>query len=239
MRTSPLGRPKVKLSLEMLRRVYRTAFGVASRFVDLEVLEEALLNSRLIEYPFVLQRMVPMPPGVVLDIGCTDGGNFLAPTLAALGWDVYGLDIRHFKFSHPRFHFVRGDIRRTKFSDDFFDCVYSVSTMEHIGLAGRYGVTECNDGGDFLAMREVQRVLKPGGVFFLTIPYGAGGIVKPLERIYNRERLLRLVDGWTLRYASYRYLDNEGLWKEVSEEAAGQTKTPGGVCIALLELINR
>jgi SAM-dependent methyltransferase len=231
--------PKLNLSVEALRTMYRMAYRVMGWFVNLEAVEDGLLSSRFIEYPFVVQRLDGLPRGRVLDVGCTDAGNFLAPTLASLGWQVYGIDIRDWGFSHPNFHFVKGDIsRRTDFADDFFDCVYAVSTIEHLGLTGRYGVTQEDPEADFRAVREIRRILKPDGRFMPTLPYGRGGVVRPVERVYCRERLNRLLAHWTVEEQQYWYLDNGGRWREVSEEVAGRTRAPGGVAVALLEAAN-
>jgi SAM-dependent methyltransferase len=236
--TVPLALLKIRVKLETLRSLYRIAYRMAGWFIDLDAIEYGLLNSRLIEYPFVLKRLVAHVPGRLLDIGCTDNANFLAPTLADLGWQVYGIDVRAFKLTHPNFNFILGDIRSTDFPDSFFDYAYAISTLEHIGLAGRYGVTSDDSDGDSKAVQEVRRVLKSGGIFLVTVPYGVGGIVRPSERVYDRTRLQRLVRGWSIRRATYYFLDNDGAWHEVSEEIAGRTKTPGGVCVALLELVN-
>jgi len=229
--------PKVNVSLETMRRLYRTTYAVMGLFVNLEAVEDGALNSRLLEYPFVLQKLDGRPRGRVLDVGCTDSGNIVAPTLATLGWQVYGVDTREFKFKHLSFHFVLEDIRKTSFPDGFFDWIYAISTVEHIGLAGRYGVKVDDPDGDFKAVTEIRRLLGPDGRFLLTVPYGQGGVVKPAERVYDRSRLQRLLAGWSVQEETYYYLDGGGEWHQVTEEVAGRTKTPGGVAIALLELV--
>jgi SAM-dependent methyltransferase len=232
-----LALPKLNLGLETMRALNRAAYRVMGLFVNLEAAEKATLNSRLIEYPFVIRKLYGLPPGQALDVGCADGGNVLAPILASLGWQVYGIDIREFRLPYPSFHFVRADMAKgTEFSDGFFDCVYAVSSIEHFGLAGRYGVKEDDSQADFKAVRETKRVLKPGAPFLLTVPYGSGGVVRPSERVYGRGRLSQLLADWSIRDEAYWYLDNAGDWHEVSEEEAGRTRTPGGVAIALLEL---
>lgn len=228
--------PKINVSLETMRRLYRMAYAVMGLFVNLEAVEDGVLNSRLIEYPFVLQKLDGQPRGRVLDVGCTDSGNIVAPTLAALGWQVYGVDTREFKFKHPNFSFVREDIRKTSFPDGFFLWVYAISTVEHIGLAGRYGVKVDDPEGDFKAVTEIRRLLGPGGRFLLTLPYGQGGVVKPAERVYDKSRLRRLLAEWSVQEETYHHLDSRGEWHQASEEVAGRTRTPGGVAIALLEL---
>lgn len=225
-----------RIGLSAMRGLRKRGYGLLSLLVNLEAVETGLLNSRIIEYPYIFQKLDGLERGKILDVGCTDGGNILAPTLAALGWTVYGIDIRRFKLEHPNFHFVQEDIRATSFPDGFFDCVYAASTLEHIGLAGRYGEDSNDPDGDLRAAREIRRILRPGGLFLLTVPYGRGGVVKPMERIYSRSRLAMLTDGWSVRDRAFFQIDDGGTWHEVTEEVAAQTPTPGGVAVALLEL---
>jgi ubiquinone/menaquinone biosynthesis C-methylase UbiE len=119
--------PKLKLSPRLAR--------IAYRFVDLDA-ESSSIDGRVIEYSFVISRLAAAQKGKVLDVGCTDSGNMATLMLASLGWEVYGIDNRDWKFEHANFQFTQGDIRNTPFSDEFFDYVYAISTLEHIGLKG-------------------------------------------------------------------------------------------------------
>ena len=52
------------------------------------------------------------------------------------------------------------DARALSYPDDSFDAAYSVSVVEHIP-----------DAGDSRALREIARVLRPGGRLCLTVPF--------------------------------------------------------------------
>jgi len=126
---------KLKLSPGWLKFAYR--------FLDVEASAEAALpDGRMIEYSFVIGKLVSLAKGRLLDVGCVARLNLVPATIASLGWEVYGIDVRQFKFRFPNFHFVLGDITKTDFPDSFFDAVSAVSTLEHIGLKGRYGISE-------------------------------------------------------------------------------------------------
>lgn len=231
--------PRSLITLEMLRSVKSTAYRFSGRFLNLEALESGLLHSRLIEYPYVLSKLATMPVGKVLDVGCSDGGNVVVPTLANLGWDVYGIDVRMWRYTHKNFHFLQGDISvGINFKDDFLDCAYAISSIEHFGLTGRYGIREADPEADIRTTKVMRRIVRPGGHFLLTIPYGEGGIVGPAARVYDRKRLDRLLSGWQIQDEHYWYLDNAGIWHEVPEELAARTQTPGGSCVALLNLVS-
>lgn len=131
------------------------------------------------------------------------------------------MDILEFRFRYPNFNFVLGDIRNTSFPTNFFDCVYEVSVLEHIGLSGRYGVTEDDPEGDMKAVREITRILRPGGTLLITEAFGREEKrIKPFGRIYDKDRLRKL-------FSSYRVLDevywargDDGYWQSVPEQIA-------------------
>lgn len=75
-----------------------------------------------------------------------------------------------------------------------FDVAWSISSFEHDGL-GMYG-DPLDPEGDFKAMRKMKRIVKPGGLMFLSLPVGADKILFNNARIYGRLRLPKLIEGW-------------------------------------------
>src|SRR5205809_3444028 len=99
-----------------------------------------------------------------LDFG--SGYTFFPWYLAHLGWNVtcYDVDDR----LEPRFAaradraavgLMVGDGSRLRYADDSFDAVYSVSVLEHVPTRAA-------------VLRELIRVLRPGGLFVLTFDVG-------------------------------------------------------------------
>lgn len=75
-----------------------------------------------------------------------------------------------------------------------FDVGWSISSFEHDGL-GMYG-DPLDPDGDLKAMKKMRRVIKPGGLLFLSIPVGKDKILFNNARIYGRIRLPMLMSGW-------------------------------------------
>lgn len=110
-----------------------------------------------IEEALILRLIGPAKDARVLDIGCGDGA--LCARLAALGADVTGLDADPHMLAAARerarqaraaFACVRGDVRALPFADDTFDVVVAVTVL-------------CLVSDAALAVREMARVLRPGG----------------------------------------------------------------------------
>lgn len=96
----------------------------------------------------------------VLDVGC--GANLsYAAHLSANGKLVVGVDFTWPFLAVARGHgrdlVVQGDATRLPFPDGSFDAVVCSETLEHIP-------------DDRSAVDEIRRVLRPGGLLFLTVP---------------------------------------------------------------------
>lgn len=207
---------KIKLSSTLLKLAYT--------LVDVETTGDLVIpDTRSFEFPFVVSKLDTIPKGKVLEVGCTARTNCLPAILAWQGWDVYGLDLREFKLRHPRFNFIQGDITNTKFPDNFFDCVYEVSALEHVGRSGRYGVEIEDIDGDIKAVKEISRILKSEGRLLVIEAFGMQEeIIKPMGRIYDKRRLERLFSEYRLLEANYYIYDREGYWEMSNEENAAQ-----------------
>ena len=205
----------------LVRIVARSLRRTASCFIH-EPEPRLLYNlaERLIEYPFVFSELKKHPAGKVLDVGCTDYRNVLPFILASLGWEVYGIDIQDFGFKHPNFHFVRGDITNTHFSDNFFNCVYAISTLEHIGIKGSFGIEKSDTEADKKAMKEIARILEPNGICLLTLPYGKRRLER--SRRYDKLMLEELISGWNIEHQAYCVLDSERGWVIATGDMAEQ-----------------
>lgn len=89
-----------------------------------------------------------------------------------------------------------------------FDAIVSISSIEHDGL-GRYGDL-VNPNADLEMMEKAKKMLKEGGLLFLSVPVGQDCLVWNLHRVYGKIRLKALLKGWRiLGYYGFTYEDLE------------------------------
>lgn len=137
-----------------------------------------LLGDRDVEWSFVAAH-IPDGPGEALDFG--SGSSYMGLIAALKGFRVIALDLepQTFPWRHPNVSFVQGDLLEIDWQPERFDVVINCSTVEHVGLVGRYSVTKERPNGDLEAMARLRILMKPGGVMLLTIPVGKDAVFAP------------------------------------------------------------
>jgi ubiquinone/menaquinone biosynthesis C-methylase UbiE len=119
---------------------------------------------------FDFNRININPEGTMLDLGCGEGRHIFGlmekfPDLKCIGLDphIESLDkaFEGLKFlesiSNTKTNFLSGSAYSLPFSDDSFDLVVCSEVLEHL-----------HDYKD--AIKEINRVLKPGGQFLASVP---------------------------------------------------------------------
>jgi hypothetical protein len=74
--------------------------------------------------------------------------------------------------------------------------------------------------GDLEAMQRLRRLLKPDGLMILTIPVGQDAVFEPVCRVYGKERLPRLLHGFSVAKEMYWVKDDMNRWVQSEREAA-------------------
>jgi len=134
--------------------------------------EPTLSSQHLISRQRFALEMVEaaMPPSSrILEAGC--GAGVMAAKLIKRGYAVWGIDLAEPMIRHARQlcesdPFGVGDIEHIPFPDNTFDVVVSLGVIEYLE-------------SDEQALREVWRVLRPGGRAVIAIPNGRS----PLRRL--------------------------------------------------------
>jgi SAM-dependent methyltransferase len=186
-----------------------------------------LAGDRDIEWTWIAAR-IPTGNGKALDFG--SGQSSLGLLAAQRGYRVTAVDLASpaWPYRIPRLKSVQGDLLRMQFAKGTFDLVLNCSTVEHVGLPGRYGVTDEQPDGDLEAMRLLGRWMKPKGIMLLTIPVGIDQVFPPLTRIYGRRRLPALLEGFQILEDAYWIKKDENLWLPGARGIALATQTYAG-----------
>ncbi len=130
-------------------------------------------DERVIEIPWVLARLRGER---ALEVGYAFAEPSYLAALVRAGFDeLTGVDLA--EADVPGLTGVRADVRDLPFDEGAFDLVLCVSTLEHVGADNTgYGLEAEDDGASRLtALRELRRVLAPGGRLLITVPCGEPG----------------------------------------------------------------
>jgi 2-polyprenyl-3-methyl-5-hydroxy-6-metoxy-1,4-benzoquinol methylase len=198
---------------------------------DAERAPSQYLNDHRHEYVRTVQdvagqlQAVETHPARVLEIGSFFG--VVSMSLARVGFQVVALDIPEFiqnaeqqqRFS--RLGITAGSIRLQDyllpFDDESFDAVIMCEVLEHLNF------------NPLPLLKEINRVLKPGGLFYLSLPNGAN--------VRNRLDILR---GHPIQVSVGSFFDQlnsrhpeivNGHWKEYTAGEIREMLTPLGFCI--------
>ena len=109
-------------------------------------------------------NLVPKEARKVLDIGCADG--WMIKLLQNAGKDAWGITYAKGEYEACQAHglpSVCGDMHDMPFPDNDFDAVIARQTLEH-SIA------------PYLALKEIGRVLKPGGCLIAHVPHIPEGV---------------------------------------------------------------
>jgi len=175
-----------------------------------------LKGEKYLDWGFICANLPPGPKRA-LEVGC--GQSPIVPAMLAMGYDVTAIDLcAGLSNQIAGFQFIKGDFTQMML-DAGFDLIVACSTVEHIGLSGRYGSQEDVDG-DLKAMRKIAALLQPGGLLFLTVPMGVDGVFRPFHRVYGRQRLPRLLEGFELVKARFLVKQPWGPWRAANQDAA-------------------
>src|SRR3989338_10863405 len=112
----------------------------------------------------------------------------------------------------------KANILSLPFGDSSVSSLSCLHTVEHIGL-GRYG-DAIDPDGDIKAIKELKRVLAPGGNFLFVVPIGKPRIEFNAHRVYSYEQIMEYFSGLNLREFALIPEENGGMIINASPEQA-------------------
>ena len=148
----------------------------------------------------IFDKYMKNPPWKILEAGC--GMGIWVYFLREKGHDIIGIDylqstVDKVKRFDPELPVQQGDVNNLDFPDNHFDAYVSLGVVEHF------------QEGPQKALAEAYRVLKPGGIAFVTVPYlnmFRRIITHPMRNLYFTIRRLR---GKKDYFWEYRYTKKE------------------------------
>ena len=93
-----------------------------------------------------------------LDIGCGEG--FTLVEASERGWKAYGVDVSDNRVNSARgkdIFFKSGDLFNAQFPNNYFDCIYMDSVLEHVV-------------NPIIYLRELKRIMREGGILYVGVP---------------------------------------------------------------------
>jgi SAM-dependent methyltransferase len=190
----------------------------------------ARLDERIVEFPWVLSKL-PDGPARMLDAGATLNHVPILkhPRMAEKRLLFVALSPTHVDV-RASVSYLYDDLRHLIVHDEVFDIVTCVSTLEHIGLdntqlyVGDPQYAEHDLEGYAPALRNLRRVLKPGGRLLVTVPFGRAEEHGWLQQFDGAgiERVIQAFDGEVVGETYYGYTADG--WQLSSAEGCAEAR---------------
>ncbi|MFH1478589.1 MAG: methyltransferase domain-containing protein [Candidatus Omnitrophota bacterium] len=186
-------------------------------------------DERVIEYPWVFSRL-GIEKTRLLDAGSVLNFKEIIemPKLSNKNITIFTLAPELNAFLDKGISYNYGDLRELPFRDNWFDEICSISTLGHVGMDNRI-YTRKNTAGKVgleaeKAVKELIRVLRPGGKFLASVVFGKHQLIEwngtPFAEQFNGlllKDLLRSFSSCASIFISfYRYKKNG--WDISTEE---------------------
>jgi SAM-dependent methyltransferase len=196
------------------------------------------LDERLVEYLWVFSKLTAQS-GRLLDAGATFNYDFVlsAPLIGSFELCIQTFFPEEQHFPERRVSYQFGDLRHLIFKDGAFDTVVCQSTLEHIDMdmsVYGYQLPRASSPGQasysFMeALAECERVLKPGGLLLITVPYGQWedhGFFQQFD-----QAMIELINGYLRPKGSvhldyFQYVNQGWKWSKESDCRTSRSYNP-------------
>jgi len=162
--------------------------------------------------PLELSLLQPLPfDPPVLDLGC--GNGYFSKSLSLPFPNVFGLDLSH------------GALIESK-SLGSFQGVVNAKAESMPFRSGQFGTVLCNSSLEHIkeldqSLSEIHRILKPKGIFYLTLPgkrFGEMLFGSDLFQSIGFFRLSKWYGEWFSKHAKHYHIYDRDTWFEILSE---------------------
>jgi len=184
-------------------------------------------DERVVEFPWLFSRDLH---GRVLDAGSTLNHAHTVARIRPRVTDLHVVTLEPEPEAYPFLDvsYLYEDIRDLPMRDGEYDAIVSLSTLEHVGLDNtQYGHRAAPaadpDREVARAMAELRRVLRPGGVLYMSVPYGRPDNFGWV-RVFDAAGLAHLIEAFGPADAATEFfVYGEGGWRRAeADDAAGR-----------------
>ncbi len=143
---------------------------------------------------WLLKTLKEKPPATILEVGDAEG--YIGYILSRRGFEYFGSDLRGQLHSYEetldrafdvvnlgKYKHIQGDFVTLK-TEGTVDIVIALSSLEHFGLQ-TYGELVNDRLYDVKAMKKIWDILQPGGVAYITVPFGKQFILGRMDGMYK------------------------------------------------------
>lgn len=180
--------PLIKKLISLVHRIILIVLYIYENFLLHRKID---INSRFFENTFAIKNIIVYNCHSILDLGSAESDFPLC--IYALGKDVTAFDYRDYPFTKN----IKGNILKIRDESKRFgkyDCITSISTIEHIGL-GAYE-DPVQDIDIFKTLQNILSCIKNGGLFIITLPITSDETFirkSPYEIVYNYDDFRRYI----------------------------------------------
>jgi len=152
--------------------------------------------------------------------------------------EVEILDIRPLKKIIPGITFRQADLMNMLPElENYCDSFSCLHTLEHFGL-GRYGDPVASDG-HAKGFANMSRILKPNGIFYLSVPIGKERVEFNANRVFAPDTIVELGIKYGLRLLRLQVIENgnNGMFYYTAETSSFEKLSTKKYCLGIFEFI--
>lgn len=185
--------PNYIVELIKFRRMYKGKLSLMPCLHDKYYEAGAVRNEYFWQDLIVAQMIYKSNPTKHVDIGSRVDG-FVAHVASFREIEVF--DIRPLNIKIPNVIFHQADIMNPEslpiVFDGYCDSLSCLHALEHFGL-GRYG-DPIDPFGYISALKNMVRLLKPGGIFYLSVPIGQERVEYNAHRVFDPRTIIKIAE---------------------------------------------